>query len=89
MTTTKRGVDLSSKIYDTVRERMQEGMKHFTKFTHDWKGREEEQKEMFRRARPLPLPQVRREAEKHFTPHVPRPTFQLLHAPGFPVSSAP
>jgi hypothetical protein len=65
MTTTKRGVDVESKIYDTVRERMQEGMKFFTKFTNDWKGREAEQKEMFRRARPLSLPEVRHSAKKH------------------------
>jgi hypothetical protein len=65
MTTTKRGVDLSSKIYDTVRERMQEGMKQFTKFTTDWKGREDEQRAMFRRAQPLSIAQVRRAAEQH------------------------
>jgi hypothetical protein len=65
MTTTKRGVDVSSKIYDTVRERMQEGMKLFTKFTNDWKGREAEQKEMFRRAQPLSLQEVRHLADKH------------------------
>ncbi|MGD0649719.1 MAG: ATP-binding protein [Verrucomicrobiia bacterium] len=65
MTTTKRGVDLSSKIYDTVRERMQEGIKYFTKFTNDWKGREDKQKAMFSRAQRLSLPQVCSIAEKH------------------------
>lgn len=58
MTTTKRGVDLSSKTYDIVRERMQEGMKYFTKFTNDWKGRENEQQNMFKRARHLSLQEI-------------------------------
>ena len=65
MTTTKRGVDLSSEIYDKVRERMQEGMKYFTKFTNDWKGREDEQKDMFRRARHLSLLEIRDYAHKY------------------------
>lgn len=38
MTTTKRGVDLSSPLYSDVKKRMCEGIKLFTNFTNAWKG---------------------------------------------------
>jgi len=40
-------------------------MKYFTKFTNDWKGREDEQKDMFRQARRLSLHQVSENAQRH------------------------
>jgi hypothetical protein len=39
MTTTKRGIDLSSVIYATVKNKMREGLKLFTGYTNQWKGR--------------------------------------------------
>ncbi len=39
MTTTKRGIDLASPLYATIKKRMCEGIKLFTNFTNDWKGR--------------------------------------------------
>lgn len=38
ITTTKRGVDLSSPIYNNVRNKMIEGMLLFIRFTNQWKG---------------------------------------------------
>lgn len=38
ITTTKRGVDLSSTLYNDVRNKMMEGMLLFTRFTNQWKG---------------------------------------------------
>ncbi|TWS12641.1 ATPase, partial [Escherichia coli] len=38
ITTTKRGVDLSSTLYNDVRNKMIEGMMHFIRFTNQWKG---------------------------------------------------
>lgn len=38
ITTTKRGVDLSSTLYNDVRNKMMEGMMHFIRFTNQWKG---------------------------------------------------
>ncbi|MEG6127043.1 ATP-binding protein [Enterobacter asburiae] len=38
ITTTKRGVDLSSTLYNDVRNKMMEGMLFFTRFTNQWKG---------------------------------------------------
>src|SRR5207244_4568296 len=42
VTTTKRGIDAGKDIYTLVRQRMQEGLKHFTKNTNRWKGYEDE-----------------------------------------------
>lgn len=41
MTTTKRGIDTSSKIYAAVKNKMREGLKLFTDYTNRWKGRNE------------------------------------------------
>lgn len=38
ITTTKRGVDLSSTLYNDVRNKMMEGMMLFIRFTNQWKG---------------------------------------------------
>jgi hypothetical protein len=47
LTTTKRGVDTSRDIYTLVRQKMQEGLKHFTRNTNRWKGSETELKRRF------------------------------------------
>ena len=39
MTTTKRGIDLASPVYSMARKRLCEGLKLFTNFTNEWKGR--------------------------------------------------
>ena len=39
MTTTKRGVDHSSAIYIAVKDKICEGLKMFTNYTNQWKGR--------------------------------------------------
>jgi hypothetical protein len=39
MTTTKRGIDLSSAIYASVKNKMREGLKLFISYTNQWKGR--------------------------------------------------
>lgn len=62
MTTTKRGVDANSPLYTTVRERMQEGLQKFTKFTHDWKGHDTSH--IFDKADPVSLPQIQKLAAK-------------------------
>lgn len=45
MTTTKRGVDLSSTLYAEVKNKMREGLKLFTTYTNSWKGRNSEERE--------------------------------------------
>jgi hypothetical protein len=39
-TTTKRGIDASSRLYLQVKNKMREGLSIFTHFTNKWKGRE-------------------------------------------------
>ena len=43
-TTTKRGVDSSSRLYLQMKNKMREGMKIFIDFTNKWKGNEEDSK---------------------------------------------
>lgn len=45
MTTTKRGVDLSSPIYADAKEYVREALKLFTSYTNKWKGRNQEERE--------------------------------------------
>ena len=45
MTTTKRGIDHSSEIYIAVKDKICEGLKMFTNYTNQWKGRNKEEKE--------------------------------------------
>lgn len=47
ITTTKRGIDTSKDIYTLVRQRMQDGLRHFTSNTNRWKGSESELKGRF------------------------------------------
>ena len=47
LTTTKRGVDLNSELYQRVRDKMQEGTKVFTSFTNRLKKAPEERREVF------------------------------------------
>ena len=39
MTTTKRGIDHSSSVYITIKDKICEGLKMFTNYTNQWKGR--------------------------------------------------
>jgi Histidine kinase-, DNA gyrase B-, and HSP90-like ATPase len=58
MTTTKRGVNANSDVYTIVREKMQSGVKHFVKFTNEWKGFEV--KDVFEKAEPILVPEIER-----------------------------
>ncbi len=51
LTTTKRGLDLSSKIYWYTLDYIKEGIKRFTDFTNQWKGKEQEVKPYFDKAK--------------------------------------
>lgn len=45
MTTTKRGIDHSSSIYIAVKDKICEGLKMFTNYTNQWKGRNRQERE--------------------------------------------
>lgn len=48
MTTTKRGIDHSSALYIAVKDRICEGLKMFTNYTNQWKGRNQQEREYSR-----------------------------------------
>ena len=45
MTTTKRGIDHSSSVYITVKDKICAGLKMFTNYTNKWKGRNTQERE--------------------------------------------
>ncbi|HUV62373.1 MAG TPA: ATP-binding protein [Sedimentisphaerales bacterium] len=53
-TTTKRGIDASSRLYLQVKNKMREGLGIFTSFTNKWKGRQlaKQAQNLIRRAEP-------------------------------------
>ena len=62
MTTTKRGIDASSRLYLQVKNKMRQGLQMFTDFTNKWKGSElaTEAQERIARAKAEPLEGLRR-----------------------------
>lgn len=63
-TTTKRGLNFSSSLYQQVLTRMQEGLRLFVNFTNKWKSLEEEVKIWVSPVPSLTYSQLRVEAEK-------------------------
>lgn len=64
MTTTKRGVDLTSPLYSIIKKRMCEGLKLFTNFTNDWKGTANADTEYFRKSTNKTLDEIMDENAK-------------------------
>ncbi len=61
-TTTKRGIDSSSRLYLQVKNKMREGMALFISYTNKWKGSAEETKKHFADATPLTLTELKERA---------------------------
>ena len=87
-TTTKRGINASSRLYLQVKNKMREGLRMFTDFTNKWKGRERAQQaqDRIRSASPKSLQDLKVVAEslalssvssgargKQYKPHLPMP----------------
>lgn len=49
VTTTKRGIDVGTDLYQQIRQRMQEGVRLFTRNTNNWKSFEKDLKERFKK----------------------------------------
>ncbi|MBA4371669.1 MAG: ATP-binding protein [Thermodesulfovibrio sp.] len=60
-TTTKRGIDASSKLYAQVKDKMIEGMKIFISYTNAWKTREKDSKAQIKLAKTISITQLKRE----------------------------
>ena len=63
-TTTKRGIDASSSLYLQVKNRMREGMKVFTNFTYQWKGKGNESQKYIDSGEPLALDETKTKSAK-------------------------
>jgi hypothetical protein len=63
-TTTKRGLDFSSPLYQKVLDRMRDGLRLFVDYTNRWKAREEEAKGYVGPVASLPYDSLKREAAK-------------------------
>ena len=61
MTTTKRGIDLSSPIYADVKNKMREGLKLFTNYTNQWKGQNKQERIYSEKAESYPYTQLIKE----------------------------
>jgi hypothetical protein len=53
LTTTKRGLDVSSNVFLLVRDKMREGLRIFTGFTYRWKGKIEDSRTHFKNLVPM------------------------------------
>lgn len=68
-TTTKRGLDFSSPLYQQVLDRMREGTRLFIDYTNHWKTRQEEAKAQVEPVQVLTYPEVKHRATSvHFSP---------------------
>ncbi len=93
VTTTKRGVDLSSPLYAEVKDVMRDALKHFTSFTNRWKTQTEERAAMQTTTRAIDIrdaaitipdaqwQQVRKGLKgQRFVPELPVPKQERTHA---------
>lgn len=61
-TTTKRGIDASSRLYLQVKNKMREGMRLFTDYTNKWKGRADEARKQIGAGAPMTFEQIKTES---------------------------
>ena len=85
ITTTKRGIDTSKDVYTIVRQRMQDGLKSFTRNTNRWKGFETELKVRFDKAGVLDLRELKKSARRLPLAVVGRDGNQKQYKPELPV----
>jgi hypothetical protein len=62
-TTTKRGIDASSRLYLQIKNKMREGMSIFTDYTNKWKGRAEESKQHIKAGTPMSFEEIKARAD--------------------------
>jgi hypothetical protein len=63
-TTTKRGIDASSRLYLQIKNKMRDGLRIFTDYTNKWKGRAEESKRHIEAGTPLSFEEIKLKAER-------------------------
>lgn len=93
LTTTKRGLDLSSPLYASVKEEMRLALKHFTSFTYQWKSQTDERTNIQESAKAIDIRQASnsvpadrwQESRKglkgqRFVPQLPKPAEEKTHS---------
>lgn len=65
MTTTKRGIDHSSAVYVAVKDKICEGLKMFTNYTNQWKGRHQQERVHSKNAERVPYANLFTETAKN------------------------
>lgn len=93
VTTTKRGINLDSPLYASVKNIMREALKHFTSFTYHWKSDTQERVEIQQQTKAIDIREaalsvprtewqtVRKNLEgRRYVPTLPRPAQQKTHA---------
>ena len=91
--TTKRGVNLDSPLYASIKDVMREALKHFTSFTYHWKATSDERSEVQSKAQPIDIraaatsvpasawQEVRKNLKgRRFVPELPKPAVVKTHA---------
>ncbi len=88
MTTTKRGIDTSSRVYSIVKERMRQGTQIFTNYTNQWKGLNTDERKFSTAAEPVTVSQLlgrRKDIEDSFSLNFHNSKEGLVHMPKLPV----
>lgn len=62
-TTTKRGIDASSRLYLQIKNKMRDGLRIFTDYTNKWKGRADESKRHIEAGTPLSFEEIKLRAD--------------------------
>ena len=85
MTTTKRGIDASSRLYLQVKNKMRDGMKMFTNYTNQWKQNLEEEKKNFSApSESLTLAEIKDRVDKKLIPLTAKRDGGSVFAPSLP-----
>lgn len=93
VTTTKRGINLDSPLYASVKDVMREALKHFTSFTYHWKSDTEERATLQKATKAIDIrnaatsipakewQEVRKSLKgRKFVPELPKPAAEKTHA---------
>lgn len=93
VTTTKRGINLDSPLYASVKDIMREALKHFTAFTYHWKSESEERSNIQKTTKAVDIRQatlsvpatgwqdVRKNLKgRKYVPDLPKPISEKTHA---------
>ena len=93
LTTTKRGLDLSSPLYAAIKDEMRQALKHFTAFTYQWKGQTDERTAIQEKAHAIDIREAStsvpaerwQDLRKHlmgqrYVPDLPKPAQEKTHS---------